>query len=570
LWRVRSSFRRIGMKKTVIGIIALVVLVILGLGYKLIFVNKAVKINVATSNTTSGLTFAKAGPITLPPVSGYKLDTVNLGDGPVPLITVPLDTWGGYAAMFAANGGLEPSKDSLFYKKGHFAVKLIHIEDPTEQLAGFAAGKWPIIWTQMDGMPLLYDTFKVDKRVAPKVLGLFDWSQGGDGILVRSDIKTGADLKGKIILTSSNSPYAFMLLWYLAQNNLTGNDVKVVWEGDGQKALKLFKEHSEISAWVTWTPFLSDCMDSKSPSYVPDTRLIISSKDANQVIADLYMVRADLLADKPQMMQDFVAAMMEGSQQIGTDTFNTMAKFYNSKDNPTTASDAKDMLNDVHIANFPENKMFFDVSNTTGAFKIFNLAQEYYKELGSMPADANYGPERVLVPSIIKNLDKTGEFASQKNMVADSFNKKAALDVTDLESQRVVLANNVQLFFEAQKIDFDVHSSRPEIVENMKLLSKVAEQTKFLATTIVMLKGYLDTTKEPEFKAKGMQIYIEAKADAKLVSKNRALFVKSVLVKQFGVDPDRIRTEGLGWENPISTTDPDKNRRVEVQFISLE
>jgi outer membrane protein OmpA-like peptidoglycan-associated protein len=54
-----------------------------------------------------------------------------------------------------------------------------------------------------------------------------------------------------------------------------------------------------------------------------------------------------------------------------------------------------------------------------------------------------------------------------------------------------------------------------------------------------------------------------------LISKKRAEFVKSVLVKHFGVDPDRIVTEGKGWDNPISD-DPNKNRRVEVRFISYE
>jgi len=41
-------------------------------------------------------------------------------------------------------------------------------------------------------------------------------------------------------------------------------------------------------------------------------------------------------------------------------------------------------------------------------------------------------------------------------------------------------------------------------------------------------------------------------------------------VKDYGIDPDRVLTEGRGWDSPIDPEDPDKNRRVEVQFISLE
>ncbi len=277
------------------------------------------------------------------------------------------------------------------------------------------------------------------------------------------------------------------------------------------------------------------------------------------------MVRSDLLQDKPEMMQAFVEAMMEGSQQVGTQTFADMAAFYGFK----TTAEAKDLLTDVHIANFPENRMFFDVNNSIGAYKIFQLAQEYYKQIGSLPADASYDPERVLVPGIMAAIDKKGEFASQKNSMANSFNRKPGLDISDLESQRMILKNDIQLYFEAQKLDFDVNSTASEIRNNMRLLDQVAEQTRFLGTTVVRLAGHLDTARVAEFKAQGNQQFIEASAQAKLISKKRAEFVKSVLVSRYGIDPERIVTQGKGWDNPISD-DPNKNRRVEVSFLSFE
>lgn len=574
------------MKRGLIGGLIVVLVIVAGLGIKLFVLDKPHAASASRAIGAGGvLKYATPQPATFAQVGPYKLGTIDLGDGPVPLLIQPLDEWGGYGALFAANQGLEPNKNSLFYKYGHFAMKIIHIEDATEQLKGYASGEYPVIWTQMDGLPLLLDAaLKADKRVVPKVLGLFDWSNGGDGILVRNDIKTGADLKGKTILASSNTPYAFMLLWYLAQNGLNGNDVKVVWIPDGPTALQVFKEHKaggiglgkeEISAWVTWDPFINDCLDQKSKSYVPDTRLIISSKDANQVIADTYMVRSDLLADHPQMMQAYVEAMAAGSQMIGPKTYQDMYTFYKGPDSDIKSTDdAKAMFGDVHIANFPEMKMFFDPTNTIGAYKIFNLAQEYYKELGALGQDASYDPEQVLTRKIIAALDKTGEFASQKNMMANSFKKKADFDIADLESSKVVLTNTMQLYFDAQEITFDPNSPNPAIQENMKLLAQVAEQTKFLSSTVVKLDGYLDTSKVAEFKDptkhKEPSEFIEAAAAAKAVSKQRAEFIKSILVNKYKVNPDRIYTTGKGWDNPISATDPEKNRRVEVRFISLE
>lgn len=512
------------------------------------------------------MTYAKAEPLKVPPVGGFQLSTVDLGDGPVPLLTIPLDTWGGYAALFAANGGLSPSKDSLFYKKGRFGVQLVHVESATDQLAGYSSGKYPLIWASMDSLPLLYDALKADKRVAPKVLGLFDWSAGGDGILAKSWVKTPADLKGKTILTSSNTPYAFFLLWYLAQNGLTGNDVKVVWNDDGEKALKLFKQNSEIAAWVSWTPYITDCLDPKSPSYVPDTRLMISSKDANQLIADCYIARADFLQENPKMAQAFVEAMMESSQEISTKTYADMADFYKL----AGAGDAKTMLDDVHVANYPENKMFFDEGNSIGAYKIFILAQEYYKQLGVIPQGSTYQPDRVLAPQILAAIDKAGLFKDQKNTVLNSFDTKSSLDLSDLESSKVVLTDNVVLYFDPNQSSFDVNSGRPEFRQNIALLDKVAEQTKFLSTTAIELVGNSDTSMQATYKAQGPQAFAEGAADLMILSKRRAEFVRSVLIDRYGLPPNRVLATGVGWDNPIDPVDQSKNRRVDVKFISLQ
>ncbi len=154
------------MKRALIGILIIAVVVAAGVGYKAFSSRGGAAASGAKGS--GDLVFAKAARVTLPPVSGYQLSTVDLGDGAVPVITVPLDTWGGYAALFAANKGAKPNKESLFYKRGKFAVQLVREETTEKQLEGYASGKWPIIWTQMDGLPLFLDAFKADKRVSPE------------------------------------------------------------------------------------------------------------------------------------------------------------------------------------------------------------------------------------------------------------------------------------------------------------------------------------------------------------------------------------------------------------------
>ncbi len=553
------------MKKSLVaGILVLALVIGGGLAYRFVFQKSG------SPGSGSALSYAKVEPLRIAGIGGYSLASVDLGEGPVPLIRIPLDTWGGYAALFAANGGAKPSKDSAFYRNGKFAVELVSEESAQVQLEGYASGKYPIIWASMDSLPLLYDATRQDKRVIPQVLGLFDWSIGGDGILLKQGIKGAQDLKGRTILTSSNTPFSFFLLWYLAQNGISPFDIKVVYIDDGPKALETFRKSGEIAAWVTWNPFLRDVLDSKSASYVPGARLLISSRDANQLIADVYIVRRDLSQDRPEIMKAFVQSMIEGAATVQRDPASAlagMAQFYKLSGG---AAEAKGMLEDVHLANLPESRMFFALDNPIGAQKIFLLSQEYNKALGILPQDASYEPERVIASSPLEAAAKSGRFADQKNEIATSFNRKSAFDIADLENQRVVMKNDIRLYFEAQRLDFDPKSSSEEVRQNLRLLDKVAEQMGFMGTTVVKLVGHLDTSRVQEYKAKGQQAYIEASAQAKLISKKRAEFVKKLMVERWHIEAERIVTEGRGWDSPISADDPDRNRRVEVQFLSLE
>ena len=46
--------------------------------------------------------------------------------------------------------------------------------------------------------------------------------------------------------------------------------------------------------------------------------------------------------------------------------------------------------------------------------------------------------------------------------------------------------------------------------------------------------------------------------------------IKRRVVERHKVDPNRLETVGRGWDEPVSTTDPKLNRRVEVQWFLIE
>src|SRR5207244_7538105 len=58
------------------------------------------------------------------------------------------------------------------------------------------------LWGTVDMMVLFAPELSRDSRTAPRVAQQIDWSNGGDGIVVRSAIKSVADLKKKTITRS--------------------------------------------------------------------------------------------------------------------------------------------------------------------------------------------------------------------------------------------------------------------------------------------------------------------------------------------------------------------------------
>lgn len=104
------------------------------------------------------------------------------------------------------------------------------------------------------------------------------------------------------------------------------------------------------------------------------------------------------------------------------------------------------------------------------------------------------------------------------------------------------------------EFDFDSYHVRPG---SFPLISELAKAMKSpeLRDKTVLIKGHTDTDGPEDYNLR--------------LSLNRALAVKSVLVGQHSIPPDRLRTAGFGEGLPLApnTTAMNKqrNRRVEVQ-----
>ncbi len=162
-------------------------------------------------------------------------------------LTLGMSGWTGFAPLTLAD------KAGIFKKNG-LDVELKMIPQKDRHLA-LAAGAIQCAATTVEthvgwnanGVPIV-QIFQMDK------------SYGADGIAVRNDIRSFADLKGKTVGVSApgTSPY-FGLVWMLSKNGMSVKDVKTV-SLEPQPATQAFIA-SQVDAAMTYEPYLSSVRD---------------------------------------------------------------------------------------------------------------------------------------------------------------------------------------------------------------------------------------------------------------------------------------------------------------------
>ena len=162
----------------------------------------------ATSGITTQTSYDYVPNQKLPEVKGASSYKWNAND---PVVVFPINQWIGWLPIVAANRGFNANKESIFYQKYKFCVQLKLIDDPVVARDTYVAGESHVLWGTLDMMALFAHGLMKDSRTSPRIYQQIDWSNGGDGIVVRDNIKSVSDLAGKTITYAQNSPSEYYL-----------------------------------------------------------------------------------------------------------------------------------------------------------------------------------------------------------------------------------------------------------------------------------------------------------------------------------------------------------------------
>src|SRR5215211_8099199 len=148
--------------------------------------------------------------------------------------------------------------------------------------------------------------------VATTELFQLDKSYGADGMVVRNNINSIKDVKGKTVAASAagTAPY-FTLAWFLKKNGLTVKDVSVVNMEPGPAAQAFLAGQNDVA--MTYEPYLSAVREK------PDAGKIIATTLDYPMVMDTFGCTPKFIQERPKLVQAMVNGYFEALAMIKTD-----------------------------------------------------------------------------------------------------------------------------------------------------------------------------------------------------------------------------------------------------------
>jgi NitT/TauT family transport system substrate-binding protein len=212
-------------------------------------------------------------------------------------VAIGIAGWTGFAPLTLAkeagifkNNGLDVTIKKIPQASRHLAIQSGDI-----QCAATTVETW-VVWNA--------------SGVATKQIFQLDKSYGADGLVVRNEIATIKELKGKTVAASApgTAPY-FTLAWFLKKNGLSVKDVTVVNLEPGPAAQAFIAGQNDAA--VTYEPYLS------SVRAAPQAGKIIATTLDYPMIMDTFGCTPEFLDKNPKAAKALADSYFASVEMIG-------------------------------------------------------------------------------------------------------------------------------------------------------------------------------------------------------------------------------------------------------------
>ena len=165
----------------------------------------------------------------------------------------------------------------------------------------------------------------------------------------------------------------------LTQGGLTNRDVEWVFTDSAVDAANVFKA-GKVDAAVSWSPDVYVAARERQGGHI-----LASTKEASNLIADIFVARGDFLEKHPEDARRFVAGWLKGVEMVEKNPERAAVLLQKSLSGVNTLEDAKAMLEDVKLPDYAENRAFFNPQGSIVNYhSIYQTAQNIWRKIGKI------------------------------------------------------------------------------------------------------------------------------------------------------------------------------------------
>ena len=545
---------------------------------------------------------AAVGYVDSPPMSKVLGAAKVSACGDAEPTSVPLITWGGDIATIHANGASRDTAAGSVFAEHGLRLKLFREDVLARQVEAYLSCKTPYLRGTLGMINMAAEVTGKDERTQMLPIYQMTWSAGGDALVVKEGIRSPKDLKGKTIVAQAYGPHVDYLTTVLEDAGLTTKDVKLKWVKDlvgleGDAPAKAFHDDPSIDAAFVIIPDAlavtsNGTVGTGAEDSVRGATILLSTKTANRVIADLYVVRRDYFDAHREKVEAFVHGLMVGEEKLRELVRNKTAKAEPYRktiaasaeillDSADAVGDTEGMLADAEFAGWKGNVKFFgDPNYPRNMEKLNDEAQVSFQALGLLSKKIPMDHARWDYEKLKRELTDTA------GVEAPRFDSKAVAQVIARKQQQGTLQQGelfaFQVYFRPNQTDFSAD-----------LYGEAFEKVISLASTyggaLISVEGHSDPLGILKAKKEGKPdlVVTQMKQSAKNLSLSRANAVRDSVVdyaKKKGVtlDTTQFAIVGHGIARPQSGlcgADPCapkseqewlNNMRVEFRIIQVE
>jgi NitT/TauT family transport system substrate-binding protein len=474
---------------------------------------------------------------------GYALYK-KVGPGPSRPLVVGVVTWPGYAGGIVANNGFKPNKDCIYYKNYGLEMEFKLMEDVDARAKAFANGSVDIVWSTVDFWANELPGFLKNGLKAKAVMQV-DWSQGGDAIVADNSIQTVEQLLGKKISLTLQTPSQWLLEYNISHSKLTPSEQTQIVRGlVGKNASPDARDDfvaNRVDAAVVWEPDVTSAVLKRHGSHV-----LLSSKTANKLIADLMVAREDFIAQHPDMVEKFVRGWFDGTVEANRNP-DLVARLLMENEpvyQSLGAEETRKQLPTVKWATLQDNTEMFGLDGKKPLFDgIFGDAGQAWVNRGIIQAAVS--------PNVAKDTQFLQKIWQSTPVQREQERIPAPPDnLCDLDA---IVTNRVTITFDSGKSE--LNAAAQQVVS--KDVSPMMEK---MANAYFCLEGNTDSVGS-------------RKSNVELSDK-RAAALRQELIDKFGVPPNQVKATGRGPDNPVCEEKTEacyaRNRRTDMKVIPTE